>query len=83
MTIDSMAGDNGLTSSRPTSVRLGVLAFLSTLALLLYVDRVCIGQAEQSIREDLGLTAGQMSCSVSFRVIQPRGRHRIGRRNSS
>lgn len=45
----------------PTRVRLGVLAFLCTLALLLYVDRVCIGQAEKSIREDLGLNKSQMS----------------------
>lgn len=42
-------------------MRLGVLMFLCTLALLLYVDRVCIGQAEQSIREELGLNKEQMA----------------------
>ena len=29
----------------PTRVRFGVMAFLCSMALLLYVDRVCIGQA--------------------------------------
>lgn len=43
-----------------TYVRYGVLFFLCTLALVLYIDRVCIGQAEKSIREDLGLTKEHM-----------------------
>jgi len=43
-------------SQGPTSFRFVVLAFLCTLALLLYIDRVCIGQAATSIRRDLGLT---------------------------
>ncbi|MGE3314332.1 MAG: MFS transporter [Planctomycetaceae bacterium] len=38
-----------------------VLAWLASLALLLYVDRVCIGQAEKSIREDLGISKEMMS----------------------
>jgi MFS family permease len=37
-----------------------VLAFLCTLALLLYIDRVCIGQAATSIRRDLSLSETQM-----------------------
>src|SRR5437867_1637778 len=41
-------------AGRPTMARYGVLFFLCTLALLLYVDRICIGQAETSIRNDLG-----------------------------
>jgi MFS family permease len=45
----------------PTRVRYGVLAFLCTLALLLYVDRVCIGQAAKSIRADLGLSQTDMA----------------------
>src|SRR5205085_11598845 len=44
----------------PTRARFGVLAFLCTLALVLYLDRVCIGQAEKSIREELELTKSQM-----------------------
>jgi MFS family permease len=38
-----------------------VLAFLCTLALLLYIDRVCIGQAEASIRAELGLSKAEMA----------------------
>jgi sugar phosphate permease len=48
-------------SERPTRVRFGVLLFLCTLALLLYIDRVCIGQAESHIRAEFGLTKAQMS----------------------
>jgi ACS family glucarate transporter-like MFS transporter len=39
--------------SRPTWARLGVLCFLCSLAFVLYIDRVCIGQAEKAIRESL------------------------------
>ncbi|HUY35887.1 MAG TPA: MFS transporter [Pirellulales bacterium] len=58
---DSISSDDAPAASRPTAVRWCVLLCLSTLALLLYVDRVCISQAEQSMRGDLGLTKGQMS----------------------
>lgn len=44
----------------PTRARFGVLGFLCTLALLLYVDRVCIGQAASAIRAELGLSLTQM-----------------------
>jgi MFS family permease len=60
MTTESTTADDAL-AARPTSVRWSVLFCLSTLALLLYVDRVCIGQAEQSIRSSLALTKEQMS----------------------
>jgi MFS transporter, ACS family, glucarate transporter len=46
---------------RPTRARYIVLAFLCTLALLLYVDRVCIGQAAASIERDLSLSKTQMA----------------------
>jgi MFS family permease len=48
-------------SQQPTRARLGVLAFLCTLALLLYIDRVCIGQAASHIRIEFGLSEQQMS----------------------
>jgi MFS transporter, ACS family, glucarate transporter len=41
--------------------RFGVLFFLCTLALLLYIDRICIGQAETSIRAELGLSKSSMA----------------------
>lgn len=49
------------TADQPTRVRYGVLVFLCTLAMLLYIDRVCIGQAAKSIQDELGLTKTQMS----------------------
>ncbi|HVC92860.1 MAG TPA: MFS transporter, partial [Pirellulales bacterium] len=61
MVSDDVSSDGAPAPNRPTSARWWVLAWLSSLALLLYVDRVCIGQAEQSIREELKLTKGQMS----------------------
>ena len=45
----------------PTRVRYGVLFFLCTMALLLYADRVCIGQAAPSIQAELGLSKTQMA----------------------
>ena len=47
--------------ARPTYVRYGVLFCLCTLALLLYIDRVCIGQAESNIRASLEMSKADMS----------------------
>jgi sugar phosphate permease len=58
-----------LSSPSPTRVRFGVLAFLCTLAVLLYIDRVCIGQAEKAIRDDLGLSKQDMSWVYNAFVI--------------
>jgi sugar phosphate permease len=44
---------------RPTYVRYGVMAYLCSLAFILYVDRVCINQAGTSIMEDLRLSNSQ------------------------
>src|SRR5204862_2457009 len=46
--------------SPPAPARFGVLFFLCTLALLLYIDRICIGQAETSIRKELGFSKEHM-----------------------
>ncbi|MBI3468056.1 MAG: MFS transporter, partial [Planctomycetes bacterium] len=53
----------------PTFVRYGILFFLCTLALLLYVDRVCIGQAEKDIRESLGLSKSDMSWAYNAFIL--------------
>jgi sugar phosphate permease len=52
---------DGIAEQRPTWVRYRVLLFLCTLAVLLYIDRVCIGQAEKAIREELGFDKNQMA----------------------
>ena len=47
-------------TGRAGFARYVVLAFLCSLVFILYIDRVCIGQAEQHIRKDLGLSKTQM-----------------------
>src|SRR6185295_17350809 len=47
-------------TERPTHVRYGVIVFAVTLAVITYIDRVCISQAAGSISKDLGLTTVQM-----------------------
>jgi len=44
----------------PTRTRHVVLAFAVLLAVITYVDRVCISQAAPQMREDLGLSKEQM-----------------------
>ena len=44
----------------PTRTRHVVLAFAVLLAVITYVDRVCISQAAPQMREELGLTKEQM-----------------------
>src|SRR5436190_4329579 len=49
----------------PLHVRRGVLHFAVTLAIITYVDRVCISQAAPYLQEELGLSAGQMGLAFS------------------
>ena len=44
----------------PTRARHVALAFIVVLAIITYVDRVCISQAAPNIRHDLGLNEKQM-----------------------
>lgn len=46
---------------RPTSARYVTLGFLCALTFILYLDRMCIGQAATSIEQDLQLSKWQMS----------------------
>src|SRR5687768_5627980 len=52
--------DSQTQAESPSRARYGVLFFLCTLVFILYIDRVCIGQAEQHIRKDQGLSKTQM-----------------------
>lgn len=45
---------------RPSRTRYWVIVFAVTLAILSYIDRVCISQAAPLISKDLGLTKTQM-----------------------
>ena len=56
-------------ASRPTRTRHWVLAFAATLALITYVDRVCMAQAKGSVAADLGLSDYQMGLVFSFSTL--------------
>ena len=47
-------------TSGPTTVRYGVLAFLAAMTFVLYLDRVCIGQAAPAIKKELGISDSWM-----------------------
>jgi ACS family glucarate transporter-like MFS transporter len=47
-------------AARPTRARAGVVLFASALAVLTYVDRICISKAERAVTSEFHLTAGQM-----------------------
>lgn len=48
-------------SAPPSRVRYGVLLFLCSLAFVLYLDRICLNQAQVSIQRELQITDGAMS----------------------
>jgi ACS family glucarate transporter-like MFS transporter len=50
---------------QPTRVRQGVVAFAIALAVITYIDRVCISQAAGAMRADLGLSATEMGWAFS------------------
>jgi len=47
-------------AGRPTHARYWVIVFAVTLAVIQYIDRVCISQAAPGVSADLGLTKEQM-----------------------
>jgi len=50
---------------RPSSVRLLIVAAATLMSFLLYVDRFCVSFAEPYIKQDLGLTYGQIAWFTS------------------
>src|SRR5258708_495662 len=48
-------------AERPTRARFVVLGWLCALAFILYLDRVCMGQAVKPIQDEMGLTNTEMS----------------------
>src|SRR3989442_623193 len=51
--------------ARPTRTRYWVIVFAITLAIITYIDRVCISQAAPDISRDLGLSKEQMGLAFS------------------
>ena len=48
-------------TERPTRVRFGVLAFMCTLGVILYLDRICWGVAKIPIHDQLGISDWHLS----------------------
>jgi MFS family permease len=60
-----MTPNAALADARPTRTRQVTVAYAMTIAVIMYLDRVCIAQAAPGIRHDLGLTLVQMSWAFS------------------
>src|SRR4051812_10343722 len=60
-----------LSDARPSLARFGVLLFLCSLAFVLYIDRVCIGQAMEDIcaKESLNLSKEQFSWVMNAFIL--------------
>ena len=54
-----MSPSADFSAARPSNARYTVLAFMCSLAFVLYLDRICIGQAATDIMRDLQLTKTQ------------------------
>src|SRR5262249_12628703 len=54
---------------RPTWVRYGVLAWLCSLSMITYIDRVCIKMIQSDMQRDLGLTATEFGLVFSAFAI--------------
>ena len=70
----------GSLDGRPTRVRLGVMGYLCTLAYILYIDRICIGQAGTVMKAELGLTNSQwglvgVAFQLAYAVFEPTTGH--------
>lgn len=70
----------GPLDGQPTRVRFGVMGYLCTLAYILYIDRICIGQAGTAMKAELGLTNFQwglvgVAFQVAYAVFEPTTGH--------
>src|SRR5580765_5200287 len=54
-----------VSTQAPTRVRYWVIVFAVTLAIITYIDRVCISQPAPDITRDLGLSTVQMGYAFS------------------
>lgn len=68
-THSSVSRPVGVNSQKPTKARYWVVVFAVTLAVLSYIDRVCISQAAPVISRDLGLTKSEMGMVFSAFAI--------------
>src|ERR1700720_1626606 len=59
--MQSIAAPEPPMSSPPSRTRFVVLAYLCALAFILYLNRICMGQAPSDIQSELVLSNTQMS----------------------
>lgn len=65
---------------QPTRVRYGVMGYLCSLAFILYIDRICIGQAGTAMKAELGLTNFQwgivgVAFQIAYGIFEPTTGH--------
>src|SRR5262249_12222789 len=70
----------GSLDGRPTRVRYGVMGYLCALAYILYIDRICIGQAGTVMKAELELSNFQwglvgVAFQVAYAVFEPTTGH--------
>ncbi len=64
----------------PTRVRYGVMGLLCALAFVLYIDRICIGQAGTAMKAELGLSNFQwglvgVAFQIAYAIFEPTTGH--------
>jgi sugar phosphate permease len=67
-------------TQKPTRVRYGVMGYLCALAFVLYIDRICIGQAGTRMKEDLDLNNSQwawvgVAFQIAYGIFEPTTGH--------
>jgi MFS family permease len=65
---------------QPTRVRYGVMGYLCSLAFILYIDRVCIGQAGPVIQEELNISNTMwgwvgVAFQIAYAIFEPTTGH--------
>lgn len=69
-----------LSDQRPSRVRYGVMGFLCSLAFILYIDRICIGQAATLMMKDLGVDEATwawvgVAFQIAYAIFEPMTGH--------
>lgn len=69
-----------LALQQPTRVRYGVMGYLCSLAFILYIDRVCIGQAASVIQEELNISNTMwgwvgVAFQIAYAIFEPTTGH--------
>src|SRR6185369_1910933 len=74
------SGAESMDNGQPTRVRYGVMGYLCSLAFILYIDRICIGQAGTAMKAELGLSNQQwgfvgVAFQIAYAIFEPMTGH--------